>query len=291
MSLAPARIATAIVVLLTLGAIAAGPARAWPFGPAKPAPTPATAATPPAGQTPGQAAGQTPGQTPGQPAAPSPPPRKAGPEERAAADRLDLLARSAFWANQVALDPTDAQAGVEFAAALRQMGRLPEAAQASQKALVVAPNNLDALLESARDYIGLNQGFYALEPLKRAMAQAPRDWRPLSLMGIAREQNQQPDDAHAAYLQALALSPDNPAVLSNLALWCATHHDTAQAETLLRRAVAQPGATPRERQNLALVLGMEGKLADAEHIMRDDLPPNIANNNLSYLRAVSGVSK
>jgi Flp pilus assembly protein TadD len=283
MSLAPARIATAIVVLLTLSATTAAPAGAWPFGAAKPAPA---AGTPPAAQT----AGQTPGQTAGQTPAPSPP-RKASPEERAAADRLDLLARSAFWANQVALDPTDAQAGVEFAAALRLMGRMPEAVQASQKALIVAPNSLDALLESARDYIGLNQGFYAIEPLKRAMAQAPRDWRPLSLMGIAREQNQQPDDAHAAYLQALALSPDNPAVLSNLALWCATHHDTAQAETLLRRAVAQPGATPRERQNLALVLGMEGKLADAEHIMRDDLPPNIANNNLSYLKAVSGVSK
>jgi Flp pilus assembly protein TadD len=110
-------------------------------------------------------------------------------------------------------------------------------------------------------------------------------------MGIAREQNQQSDDAHAAYLQALALSPDNPAVLSNLALWCATHHDAAQAETLLRRAIAQPTATARERQNLALVLGMEGKLADAEHIMRDDLPPDIANNNLGYLKALSGEPK
>jgi Flp pilus assembly protein TadD len=282
MSLAPARIATAIVFLFVLSAAASGPACAWPFGSAKPAPTPAAAATPPAEQTAGQTVAQTSAQAP---------PKRASAQERAAADRLDLLSRSAFWAHQVNLDPTDVQAGVEFATALRLMGRAPEAVQASQKVLIVAPTAFDVLMENARDYIALNQGFYAIDPLKRAIAQAPRDWRPLSLMGIAREQNQQPDDAHAAYLQALALSPDNPAVLSNLALWCATHHDTAQAETLLRRAVAQPGATARERQNLALVLGMEGKLADAEHIMRDDLPPDMANNNLSYLKAVSGASK
>jgi len=276
MSPAPARTATAIAVLFALNFVA-GPASAWPFGAAKPAataPTPSSTAKPAAPTAAALAAR-----------------RKSSPEERAAADRLDLLARSAFWAKEVDVDPTDAQAGVEFATAMRLMGRNAEAAEAVQKILIVDPKNLDALLESARDYVALNKGFYAIEPLKQAMAIAPRDWRPVSLMGIAREQNQQPDEAHAAYLQALALSPDNPAVLSNLALWCATHHDTAQAETLLRRAVAQPGATARERQNLALVLGMQGKMADAEHIMRDDLPPEIADNNLSYLRAVSAGPK
>jgi len=276
MSPAPARTATAIAVLFALNFVA-GPASAWPFGAAKPAataPTPSSTAKPAAPTAAALAAR-----------------RKSSPEERAAADRLDLLARSAFWAKEVDVDPTDAQAGVEFATAMRLMGRNAEAAEAVQKILIVDPKNLDALLESARDYVALNKGFYAIEPLKQAMAIAPRDWRPVSLMGIAREQNQQPDEAHAAYLQALALSPDNPAVLSNLALWCATHHDTAQAERLLRRAVAQPGATARERQNLALVLGMEGRLADAEHIMRDDLPPEVANNNLSYLRAVSAGPK
>jgi Flp pilus assembly protein TadD len=273
MSSAPARTATAIAVLFTLS-LAAGRAGAWPFGPAKPAATPAAAAAPAAATPPAK-----------------PAPRKASPAERAAADRLDLLARSAFWAKEVDIDPTDIQAGVEFATVMRLMGRNTEAAQAAQKVLILDPKNIDALLEIARAYIALNQGFYAIDPLKRVMAMAPRDWRPVSLMGIAREQNQQPNEAHAAYLQALALSPDNPAVLSNLALWCATHHDTAQAEVLLRRAVAQPGATARERQNLALVLGMQGKLADAEHLMRDDLPPDIANNNLSYLKAVSGGPK
>jgi Flp pilus assembly protein TadD len=108
------------------------------------------------------------------------------------------------------------------------------------------------------------------------------------LEGVAHEQNEQPDEARAAYLQALALSPNNPAVLSNLALWYAKHGDTGQAETLLRTAVAQPSATAQERQNLALVLGMEGRFTEAERLMREDLPPPVTDNNLAYLKAIAG---
>ena len=76
--------------------------------------------------------------------------------------------------------------------------------------------------------------------------------------------------------------------MSNLALWCAAHGERAQAETLLRKAAVQPGASAKVRQNLALVLGMEGKLAESERLMREDLPPPLADNNLAYLQAVSG---
>jgi Flp pilus assembly protein TadD len=56
------------------------------------------------------------------------------------------------------------------------------------------------------------------------------------------------------------------------------------AETYLRQAVAAPGATAQERQNLALVLGLQGKIAEAEPLLRRDLPPDVANANLAYLR-------
>ena len=121
----------------------------------------------------------------------------------------------------------------------------------------------------------------------RRRSSPPRDWRVYSLLALAHDQNQQPQEARAAYGQALALAPDNPAVLSNLGLWYATHGQPVLAETYLRRAVAQPEAGAQERQNLALVLGMEGKLADAESLMREDLPPEVAAGNLAYLRAVA----
>ncbi len=260
----PKPTATVLATLLTACALA-GPAGAWPFAAAKPATAVAA-----------------------KPAAPDAP-RRATAQERIAANRLDPLTRSAFWAREADLDPTDAQAGIELGSALRALGRYPEAGEAVAKVLVLYPDNLDALLESARASVSAGKGFYALEPLRRAETVAPRDWRVYSLLAVAHDQNQQPVAARAAYDQALALSPENPAVLSNLGLWYATHGKPAMGETYLRRAAVQPAASPQERQNLALVLGMEGKLADAESLMREDLPPDVASGNLAYLRASTAV--
>jgi Flp pilus assembly protein TadD len=60
--------------------------------------------------------------------------------------------------------------------------------------------------------------------------------------------------------------------------------DLKNAEATLRRAVAMPGANPRVRQNLALVVGLEGRFAEAETIARADLPPEQADANVAYLR-------
>lgn len=211
--------------------------------------------------------------------------RAATPQERATADRLDPLARVAFWSHEMQVAPTDAEAGVKLAVALRALGRNEEAAVIAEQVLVSHPNNVEALLEDARAKIAGGQPFYAIQPLTAAKAAAPKDWRPLSLLGVAYEQTQRPEDAEAAYQAALRLSPENPAVLANLALMHAARGDKDQAEILLRRAVAGPGAGARERQNLALVLGLQGKLTEAERLMRQDLPPEIAAANLAYLKA------
>ena len=67
----------------------------------------------------------------------------------------------------------------------------------------------------------------------------------------------------------------------------ADHGQAAEAEALLRRAAAQPSAGLQVRQNLTLVLGIEGKLDEAEKLLREDLPPEQANANLDYLRALT----
>ncbi len=229
----------------------------------------------------------SPAATPAPPAPPAPP-HKATPDERAMAERLDPLAKAAFWAHEVEVDARDIQAGIRLSAALRGLGRNEEASLAAQQVLVVDPNNQDAAFEAARDFLAGGQGFFAIDHLKRLQAANPRDWRPLSLLGVAYEQVSRDDDAVAAWKQALALSPDNPAVMSNLAMHFAARGDAAQAEALLRQAAATPAASVQIRQNLALVLGIEGKFAEAEQITRQDLPPELAANNIAYLHAASG---
>ena len=214
------------------------------------------------------------------------PVRKASPEQRALADRLDPLSRATFWSNETDIDPTDAVAGVKLSAVLRELGRFEEADSAAGRVLAMQPDNYDALLETARARIAGRKGFYAIESLKMAIKSHPGDWRPQSLMGVALEQSERPAEAREAYQRALTLSPENPAVLSNLAMSYAAAGDRAQAEQLLRRAVAKPDATITERQNLALVIGLQGRIEEAERLIRADLPPDVASSNLAYLKSM-----
>ncbi len=212
---------------------------------------------------------------------------KATAAERAEADRMDPLAQVAFWDKVVQADPRDITAELKLAKAFRALSRYDEAEAAAGQALVVEPNNIEALLESARDQIAAGQGFFAIAPAQRAAELAPHDWRGPSLLAIALEQDQRDDEALAAHRKALDLAPNNPAALSNLGMFEASHGQTADGESLLRRAVSQPNATAQERENLALILGMEGRFDEAEQLERRDLPPALVENNLAYLHAAA----
>jgi Flp pilus assembly protein TadD len=222
------------------------------------------------------------------PAAPSPAAVKpASAIERAAADRMEPLPRATFWAGEFNKNPADAEAGVKLALALRQLGRAQEAYNTLQQVLVLQPDNIEALLESARAAIAGNQGFFAIAPAQRIAALRPKDWRAPSLLGVAYEQTRQPELALAAHRQALALAPDNPAALCNLGMFYAAQGDEVQAEALLRKAAAEPGASTQVRQDLALILGLKGDLVESERLQRQDLPPDMADANMAYLRAAT----
>ena len=91
-------------------------------------------------------------------------------------------------------------------------------------------------------------------------------------------------DAQRYYLTALKIMPDESSVLSNLGLSYALSKNLREAESTLRRAAAHPPVDPRVRQNLALVIGLQGRFAEAETIARADLPPDEAAANVAYLR-------
>jgi Flp pilus assembly protein TadD len=215
-------------------------------------------------------------------------PRKASPAARAEVRRADPLTRMAVWSTEVERDGRDVEAGVGLSQALRALGRYDEAAEAAANILGAAPDNYDALMESARANVARGQGFYAIEPGRKAAALQPRDWRPPSLLGVAYEQAKRDDEALAAHRQAVALAPGEAAPLANLAMHLASSGDLKGAETALRQAVALPTATIQVRQNLALVVGLQGRIDEAEKLARQDLPPESVDNNLAWLRAAVG---
>ncbi len=213
--------------------------------------------------------------------------RSASTQERAAADRQDALTRSVFWSREMDLNQADPVAGVKMAQALRELGQYDQAAAVAQQILVIQPANIEAMLELGRAHIARGQAFYGVAALEQARALAPQDWRPLSLLGVAYQQVRRADDARAAWNDGLKLAPNNPEILTNAAIALTAEGNAAGAEVLLRRAVAQPGATLKMRQNLALVLGLQGRTGEAEQIIRRDLPPEQAEHNLQWLRAAT----
>ena len=125
---------------------------------------------------------------------------------------------------------------------------------------------------------------YVGEVLGRAHSPDRPDWRILSVQGTALDQLGRHAEAQQYYASALRLMPDEPSVLSNLGLSYALSKNLPQAESTLRRAAQQRPADPKIRQNLALVVGLQGRFTEAEAIVRADLSPDEAAQNVVYLR-------
>ena len=92
------------------------------------------------------------------------------------------------------------------------------------------------------------------------------------------------EEARQYYARALRIVPDEPSVLSNLGLSYVRSTDLPKAEETLRRANSRPDGDPRVRQNLALAIGLQGRLAEAEGIVKADRPADEAAANVAYLR-------
>ncbi|MFT4091144.1 MAG: pilus assembly protein TadD [Asticcacaulis sp.] len=211
-------------------------------------------------------------------------PLTATPQERAAALQSEPLARAAFFNREFERNPADAEAGLALSDALRALGRYNEAADAAHRVLLFAPDSYEALLSAAKGHIGGNNGFYGIDPLQRAIELKPNDWRAYSLLGVALDQVKRGDEAWGVWEKGLSLSPNNPAILTNQAMFLSTRGDLPQAELMLKRALTQPTAGIQVRQNLALILGLQGKLPEAERLLRQDLPPDVADANLLWLQ-------
>ena len=54
----------------------------------------------------------------------------------------------------------------------------------------------------------------------------------------------------------------------------------------LRKAASLPGATSKIRQNLALVIGLEGRFDEARALFAAELPPDQVDANMAYIRGL-----
>jgi Flp pilus assembly protein TadD len=180
--------------------------------------------------------------------------------------------------------PEDPQAAITYAHGLRAADRRQEAAAVLEQATMHNPKNMELLGAYGRALADVGNYQQALDVLSRAHTPDHPNWRILSVQGVVLDQMGRHDEARRYYATALKIVPDEPSVLSNLGLSYALSKDLVRAEMTLRRALGRPRVDSRVRQNLALVVGLQGRFAEAESIARSDLPPEIAAANVSYLR-------
>lgn len=187
------------------------------------------------------------------------------------------------WGERYRANPKDPTAAVNYAKALRALGQRAQAASVLEQASIQHPRNMELLGAYGRALADVGNYQQALAVLNRAHTPDQPDWRILSAQGAVLDQMGRHDDAQRYYATALKIVPDEPSVLSNLGLSYALARDLPRAEATLRRAAART-RDPRVRQNLALVLGLQGRFAEAEQVARADLPPDEAAANVAYLR-------
>jgi Flp pilus assembly protein TadD len=183
-------------------------------------------------------------------------------------------------------NPRDAEAAIRYAHALRGIGQRAQAAAVLEQASIAHPENRVVAGAYGRALADNGNFRQALDVLNRAHSPDQPDWRILSVQGAVLDQMGRPEDAQRYYASALNLVPDEPSVLSNLGLSYALAKNLPKAEETLRRAVARPNADRRVRQNLALVVGLQGRFDEAESIAKADLPPQEAAANVAYLRGM-----
>src|SRR3954451_7917698 len=181
-------------------------------------------------------------------------------------------------------NPKEADAALRYGQALRATGQRSQAVAVLEQATIAHPGNKAMLAAYGRALADNGNFKQAFEVLGRAHTPKNPDWRILSVQATALDQLARHDEARRYYASALKIVPEEPSVLSNLGLSYVLSKDLPKAEETLRRAYASGKADARVRQNLGLVVGLQGRFAEAETIVKADLPAEEAAANVAYLK-------
>jgi Flp pilus assembly protein TadD len=188
-------------------------------------------------------------------------------------------------------NPGDAQSAIAYGAALRASGQRAQSVAVLQQAAIRNPKDTTVLGAYGRALADTGQLQQALDVLSRAHTPDRPDWRILNVQGAVLDQMGRNAEAQGYYQTALRIAPGEPSALSNLGLSYALAKDLPRAEATLRQAAASPKADARVRQNLALVLSLQGRIGEAETLARADLPPGEAQASIEDLRRLASSAK
>lgn len=183
-------------------------------------------------------------------------------------------------------DPGDVNKGLAYANGLESIGQVNEQLTVYKKLAETNPKNSKLLSLYGRKLVAAGHSAEAIPVLEQAAQESGADWRVHSALGSAYDEQGLYQKARTEYQKALSGDPQNLSVLNNLGMSYALEGNLKQAEATLRQADSLPRSTaePRIRQNLALVVGLQGHFEEASKLASEDLPPEQVSENMAYLR-------
>jgi Flp pilus assembly protein TadD len=196
----------------------------------------------------------------------------------------DLRAYAEEVGRKYDANPGEKAISIQYAAALRALTRYGQAAAVMQSAAIKAPQDMQVLGAYGKALADAGQLAQADDVLSRSYTEERPNWSSMSVRGSIADQMGDHAKAQGYYRDALKIAPGEPSVLSNLGLSYALAKQLAPAEQALREAAASPRADGRVRDNLALVLSLEGKFAEAEDVSRRERSPQAAAANVASIR-------
>lgn len=201
-----------------------------------------------------------------------------------ASPQTELQKATIYWGQEYAKKPTDLQTALNYAMDLKALGEKGKALAILQQAALIHGSDQKLASEYGRLALEMDQIGIANQMLTIADDPTRPDWKVISARGTVMAKQGKFADAIPFYERALTLSPNNPNVMNNLAMSYAMTGDAKKAEGILREALASPGAAPKVRENLALVLGLQGRYDESKAVASGVLNPDAAAANANYLR-------
>jgi Flp pilus assembly protein TadD len=208
----------------------------------------------------------------------------AAPAKAMPTNDANLDADAAEWGKRYDRDPGEKSASINYARALRALTRYGEAAAVMQTAAVRSPHDFEVLGAYGKALADSGQLEQAKEVLAHAYTPDRPDPQIMSVQGVVDDELGDHEGARKLYRAALKIALGDPAILNNLGLSYVLTKQLPQAEAALREANASPRADARQRDNLALVLALQGKFAKAQESKRTDMPAEAAAADARAIR-------
>lgn len=206
------------------------------------------------------------------------------PSTKVPTDAIGIRRYVRLWGERYQRHPNDTNTARNFARGLRAAGRAPQAVAVLRRAVIRDAKNQALLADYGKALVDAGKLVEAARVLERAQTPENPNWSIQSALGSIADQQGEHELAQQYYVSAMKIAPNEPSIMSNLGLSYALSRRLPLAERTLRRAVKHPRADNRIRQNLSLVLALQGKFDEAELIQRQMLPPHAAAQNIAAIR-------